>query len=157
MASDAPPLTLAALQNAEYHSQDWGTYRLTDGVYQRPPTSPGESSSAYTTQLLEAMASGDLNGDGAEDAAVTLATQNGGTGHFVELAAVLNIEGRPSNVSTVALGDRVVIESARIEAGTITLQMLTHGPNDPLCCASQLATWQFRLQGDQLIRLDQSQ
>ena len=35
----------------------------------------------------------------------------------------------------------------------IILDMRVHGPNDPLCCASQLETQRFALQGDQLIRL----
>lgn len=151
-----PPLTLAALSNAEYRSPDWGTFRLTDGLYERPPQNPGESSSAYTTRLLETAAFGDLNSDGAPDAVVGLITQNGGTGHFVELAAVLNRGGQPENVAAQSLGDRVVIQAANIQDGIITLDMRVHGPNDGLCCPSQSETWQFRLQGDHLIRVDPS-
>jgi hypothetical protein len=151
-----PALTLADLLNAEYHSPDWGTFRLTDGLYQRPPQNPGESSSAYTTRLLEPPAFGDLDGDGAPDAVVGLSTQNGGTGHFLELAAVLNRDGSAKNVDTLPLGDRVVIERAGIDAGVITLGMRVHGPNDGLCCPSQLETWQFRLQDDHIIRVESS-
>ena len=154
--ASVPALTLEALSNGEYHSPDWGTFRLTDGLYYRPPQNPGESSSAYTTHLLEPVTFGDLNGDGAQDAVVGLSTQNGGTGHFVELAAVLNRAAIPENVDTVSLGDRVVIEQASIQAGTITLNMRVHGPSDGLCCPSQLETWQFQLQGDRLIRLESS-
>lgn len=146
-------LTPSSLANAEYHSPDWGSFQLTDGLYLRPPANPGESSSAYTTRLLDPVASGDLNNDGIGDAAVFLATQNGGTGHFVELAAVLSVDGLPQNVATISLGDRVVIESAKIAAGTITIDIRTHSPTDPLCCPSQLETWKYRLEGDQLVRL----
>ncbi len=152
----APALTLAAVMNAEYRSPDWGAFRLTDGLYQRPPENPAESSSAYTTRLLEPAAFGDLNADGAIDAVVGLSTQNGGTGHFVELAAVLNRVGIPENVDTVPLGDRVVIEQAAIQAGVITLHMRVHAPADGLCCPSQAETWQFQLQADRLIRLSPS-
>ena len=147
-------LTLEALSNAEYHSPDWGMFRLMNGVYERPPLNPGETSSVYTTRLLEPAAFGDLNGDGAPDAIVGLGTQSGGTGHFVELAAVLNSDGSPQNVDTLPLGDRVVIEQAAIQDGIITLQMRVHGPTDGLCCPSLLETWQFRLQGDHLIRVE---
>ena len=99
------------------------------------------------------MVYGDLNGDGLEDAAVLLATQNGGTGVFVELAAMLNRDGRAENVATVPLGDRVVVESGRIHAGVIVLEMRVQGPNDPLCCPSQSETWKFRLQGADLSRI----
>jgi hypothetical protein len=151
-----PPLTLAALSNAEYHSADWGTFRLADGLFERAPQNPGESSSAYTTRLLEPAAFGDLNSDGAPDAVVGLSTQNGGTGHFVELAAVLNHAGQPENVATRSLGDRVVIRAASIQSGMITLDMRVHGPSDGLCCPSQLETWQFHLEAGRLIRVEPS-
>ena len=81
------------LQNAEYRSPDWGDYRLAQGIFRRTPAGLGESS-AYETRIVEPVFYGDLNGDGLEDAAVVLATQNGGTGTFIELAAVLNHDGR---------------------------------------------------------------
>ena len=111
-AAAAPQLSLSALQNAEYTSPDWGVYRLTQGVYQRPALNPGEFSSAYVTQLLEPIAYGDLDADSIQDAAVFLATQNGGTGHFVELAAMLDRNGQPVNASTMSLGDRVGVEAS---------------------------------------------
>ena len=146
-------LTLASLQNAHYHSPDWGDFQLVDGVHHRPPSAPGESPDTNLTQLIEPVAYGDLDSDGLEDALVFLSTQTGGTGHFREMAAMLNRGGRPFNISTVSLGDRVVIESASITAGIITLDMRVHGPNDGLCCPSQLETWRFRLGSGQLLRL----
>ena len=149
----AASLTLTTLQNANYHSPDWGDYQLVDGLYHRPPSAPGESPEAYLTQMIEPAAFGDLNADGLDDAVVFLSTQNGGTGNFREMAAVINRGGMPDNVSTVSLGDRVVIEAAQIQAGVITLSMRVQGPNDGLCCPSQLETWRFQLQAGNLVRL----
>lgn len=146
-------LTLENLQNAQYHSPDWGDDPLINGAYYRMPTTPGESAQIYSTQLDERFASGDLNADGVEDAVAFLRTQNGGTGHFVEMAAVLNQAGAPYNISTVDLGDRVIVESVQITDGVIILAMRVQGPNDGMCCPSQLETWQFRLENDQIIRL----
>lgn len=146
-------LTRSALLNAEYHSPDWGNFQLIDGTYHRPPLNPGESPETYVTQLREPVIYGDLNADGVDDAAVFLSTQNGGTGHFVELAAMLNHDGAPENVATVSLGDRQAAEGGRIEEGVIALEMRVHGPNDALCCPSQLETWRFRLENGQLVRL----
>jgi hypothetical protein len=148
----APPLTEVALQNGVYHSPDWGDFQLVEGVYLRTPPVPGESTEIYKTEFREPVVFGDLNVDGAADAIVFLSTQNGGTGHFVELAAVLNRDGRAENVSTVSLGDRVGIEAARIEVGVIILDMRVQGPNDPMCCASQPETWRFKLEGGALVR-----
>jgi hypothetical protein len=148
----APPFTESTLQNAMYHSPDWGDFQLVEGVYLRTPLAPGESAEIYKTEFREPAIFGDLNGDGSEDAIVFLSTQNGGTGHFVELAAVLNRHGSAENVSTVSLGDRVGIEAARLEAGVIILDMRVHGPNDPMCCASQPETWRFTLEGEALVR-----
>ena len=146
-------LTLLALQNAQYHSPDWGDYQLVNGVFYRPPAAPGESAEIYLTQLDERFVTGDLNADNVEDAVVFLRTQNGGTGHFVELAAVLNQDGNLYNISTVYLGDRVIVESAQITNGVIILAMRVQGPNDGMCCPSQLETWRFRLENNQLVRL----
>ena len=146
-------LTLADLQNAQYHSPDWGDYQLVNGIYYRTPSAPGESSETYSTQLDERFVIGDLDADGIEDAVAFLRTQNGGTGHFVELAAMINQAGAPYNIPTVYLGDRVGVESVQITGGVIILAMRVQGPNDGMCCPSQLETWQFQLQNNQLIRL----
>ncbi len=149
----AGALSLTALQNAAYHSPDWGDYQLVDGVYHRPGALPGESSDIYVTELMEPVAFGDLNGDTLPDAVVFLSTQNGGTGHFREMAAMVNTLGLPENVSTVALGDRVVIEAAQIDAGVITLNMRVQGPDDGMCCPSRSETWRYQLQAGSLVRL----
>ncbi len=141
------------MKNATYHSPDWGDFQLVDGIYHRPPAAPGASAATSATQLLEPVLHGDLNGDGAEDAAVLLSTQNGGTGHFVELAVLLNRNGAAVNVSTVSLGDRVVMESGQIADGTIILDMRVQGAHDPLCCPSQLVTWRYQLVGADLVKL----
>ncbi len=126
---------------------------MTDGIYYRTPPTSQESPESYTTRIQDPIFYGDINADGFEDALVTLNTQNGGSGHLIELAAVLNQSGSAYNISTLSLGDRVAVESGRVENGTIVLNMRVHGPNDGLCCPSQFVTWSFVLNGDQLIKL----
>lgn len=146
-------LTLEALQNAAYHSSDWGDFTLTNGIYYRPLPTGQESPDAYSTRLTSHLFYGDMNFDGWQDVGVILVTQNGGTGSFFELALVLNQNGVPYNISTVSLGDRVVIQSGYVQDGILGLTMLTHGPNDPLCCASQFTIASFRLDGSQLVSI----
>lgn len=146
-------LSLDVLRYGVYRSPDWGEYQLTDGVYYRTPPTAQESPETYTTHIQDPIFYGDINADGVEDALVILNTQNGGSGHFIELTALLNQNGSAYNVSTIYLGDRVVVESAGVENGIIVLNMRVQGPNDGLCCPSQSVIWNFVLNGNQLMKL----
>ena len=146
-------LSVDLLQSSEYRSPDWGAFQLTDGVYYRTPPTSQESPDSYTTRIQDPIIYGEINADGLEDALVILSTQNGGSGHFIELAGVLNQNGNPYNVSTISLGDRVVVESGKVENGIVVLNMRVHGSNDGLCCPSQSVTWSFTLNGNQLVKL----
>lgn len=150
---DNKVLSEAVLNNSHYRSQDFGEFQLTDGIYYRTPPNSQESPEIYTTRIQGPIFYGDINLDGLQDALVILNTQNGGTGHIIELAAVINANGNGNNVATISLGDRVVVESAAVEIGTIVLNMRVHGANDGLCCPSQFVVWNFRLSGDQLIKI----
>ena len=145
-----PRLSLDILRNCSYASPDWGEFQLSDGLYYRTPPTSQESPENYTTRLLDLSVFGDLNADGMEDAIVFLVTQNGGTGRFVEMAAVLNLDGIARPVATVYLGDRIMVESGIIQAGQITLNLVVQGPNDGLCCPSQHDTRNYRFDGSQL-------
>ena len=149
------PITLStdSLRSCLYRSPDWGEFQLTDGVYYRQPQTAQESPETYTTRLLDPILFGDINADGQEDAVVFLATQNGGTGHFVEMAAMLNQNGKPENVSTISLGDRIIVKGGTIQNGVIRLDLLVHGPNDGLCCPSQAVTWNFQLVDGKLVQI----
>ena len=146
-----PGLTFAALQNASYHSNDWGDFTLTNGMHLRTPPTSQESPQAYSTHITPDLFYGDMNFDGLNDAGVILVTQNGGTGHFFELALVLNQNGYPYNISTVSLGDRVAVQTGFVQDGILHITLLTHRANDPLCCPSQLTVMRFQLDGNQLI------
>lgn len=145
-------LTLDLLQNAAFHSPDWGDYQLVDGIFYRPPPAPEEAPQLYASQLFLSTF-GDLNADGNEDAAVILQTKNGGNGDTKELAVVLDQDGKAVNVSTIYIGSMIAVEAVTIQAGIITLKMRVHGPDDGLCCPSQPETWQLRLENSQLTRL----
>jgi len=151
--SGSAAISQAVLLNSTYRSPDWGEFQLRDGIYYRTPPNSQESPESYTTRFQGPIFYGDINADGLEDALVILNTQNGGSGHLIELAAVLDQNGGAYNVATRSLGDRVVVESGMVENGTIVLSMRVQGPNDGLCCPSQFVTWSFVLNGDQLIKL----
>jgi hypothetical protein len=147
------PFTLEQLKKAEYISPVTSGKRaqLVDGKFE-DELAPG-AASKLTIQLLDPFATGDLNGDGIPDAAVVLATNMGGSGVFVDLEAVLNVDGKPSSAGLARLGDRTQIKSISIDQGTIAVEMVTQGPSDPMCCPTLHITEKFKLQGNDLAQV----
>lgn len=145
-----PHLTLDQLKNSTYPSSFTasGRIQLTNGQ-----ATQDIAASKLTVQLADQYAFGDLNGDSLEDAAVVLISNSGGSGTFFDLAAVLNQNGRPNSVAAIQLGDRVQLKSISVAAGLININMIAHGPSDPLCCPSLEVTQTYQLQGDQLIQV----
>ncbi len=101
--------------------------------------------------LASQMAFGDLNGDGAGDAAVLLAENYGGSGVFVSLIAMLNQNGQPVQAASEMIDDRPQINSLSIQNGQIFLDATVHGPNDPGCCAAQSTQRTYQLVAGKLV------
>ena len=144
-ATPVPPtpsgLTLDLLRNGTYFAPFYSrTVKLVNGAY-----TEGSGAGLYTVQMLDTVATGDLNGDGINDAAILLAESGGGSGDFESVAAILDVGGSPSQAGQVELGDRVRVNSLAIDSGTVRLDALVQGPNDPMCCPSQPETQSFRL------------
>ena len=74
---------------------------------------------------IKKVAFGDLNNDNKEDAAVILSNWSGGTGILYWLAIVVNKNGSSSHIATQNLGDRIVVNSTKIQGGIIIVDMLT--------------------------------
>ena len=149
----AAPLTLEMLKSTEYASE-WpadGVAKLTDGTY-REKIMEG-SASEIVIVMHPICAIGDLNGDGTEDAIVVLVSSGGGSGSFYTLEAVLNQDGKPKHLGTAFLGDRADLKSITVDSGKITVEMTTHGPNDPMCCPSLEVTQVYEMQGETLVQL----
>ncbi len=145
-------LTPETLANATYVFEESaeGQVTLADGAHEEEIV-PGAASKLRIQMLDEPIAYGDLNGDGVEDAAVLLASNSGGSGVFIYLAPVLDEDGQPVNTTNAFLGDRVQINNMAIEDGVITVEMLTQGPDEPMCCPTQESTVQYALEDDQLV------
>jgi hypothetical protein len=141
-----PALTLDMLRNATYQLPFYGqTVTLTDGNYTYE-----SSPNLLDVILLDAYATGDLNGDGAPDAAVILGENGGGSGTFESLIVVYNENGTPVQGAAAQLGDRVLVKSVTIQSGDIILDMQVHGPNDGLCCPSMSNVQTYRMIGNNL-------
>lgn len=111
---------------------------LIDGAYE------GGSGGDYVlANLGQEIAFGDLDGDGLEDAAVTLAENMGGSGVFVSLVTVFHGDGVRLQGAHMMLGDRVIVSALDIQEGQIEVSLLRHAEDDPLCCPTIAARQRY--------------
>ncbi len=147
-------LTAGLVQNATYPSEFTasGEVRLSAGAFSG---AAGEDGTETTVTFGQEAAFGDLNGDGADDAAVTLATNTGGSGTFIELVALVYDNGVAVAVASESLGDRVGISSIGIVEGLIELDAIVHRDEDPLCCPTLPVSRDYALEGSALVLVDE--
>jgi len=142
----------AALAEAEYPLElsPTGRVRLTHGAYEA--SSAPRSAAKLAVRLGKDWARGDLNADAEPDAALILVAQTEGSGTFSYLAVAQSRAGRPEPVASVVLGDRVVVQSLRIEAGEVVVQLLTRAAGEPMTSAPKTPqTSKYVLRGGKLI------
>jgi hypothetical protein len=152
------PLTVDQVLNAEYTIIAFDgaahSYRFSNGAYNQgtdPAAADFVSIHIVAVQPEQQVVFGDLNQDGAEDAALLIAENYGGTGVFVSVAAVLNDNGQPRHAASYTIDDRPAINSLEIRNGEIFLDAVVHDPNDAGCCPELPVTRTFRLVGIQLM------
>lgn len=144
-------LDIQSLVNSRYHTYAFSdTVRLHNGIYYYLNDKGIIDSNSYTKLDQRNVAFGDLNGNGIPDAAVIMISSGGGTGLFIDLGIVFNVNGRPVNVATESLGDRVAVKKVFIKDGLINVRLLTHGDQDGQCCPSIDSTWCFKIDLRQL-------
>lgn len=123
---------------------------LADGRWEGEPVVAGGASRPLVGLVEDFYLDGDLNGDGAEEAVVILWETAGGSGVNSFLVAVGRHEGRPVNIGTALIGDRVQLRAGRIEDGHIELDVVQQGPNDAACCPAETVTRVWATEGDGL-------
>lgn len=149
-APATPALTFAQIASLDVYAPTYArTVTLTDGQYQsgNDPASPDYLAVA----LLNLYAIGDLNADGADDIAVLLVENSGGTGSFVSLIVFLNQGGLPVQTAAVLIDDRPIVNSLTYTNGQIVFDGVIHGSQDPGCCPFFAVTQTYRLFETQLV------
>lgn len=149
-----PSLTLQQLQNAKYRIRsDDDTFQLIDGEY-RKKYEPDSASERILR--LSHSAAGNLDDTGGEDAVVILIDNPGGSGTFYYLFAFINQNGKPFNVATILLGDRVRVEGLAIKEKEIIVDMLTRGDDEAMASEPTLEiTRKYRLEANRLALVEE--
>lgn len=134
--------TAQYLRNAEYRLPDapTGRIRVVDGEYLSEPDR------VRAGLLSNLVAVGDLDGDGVADAAAVVHLNTGGSGTFIYLMLFVGRGGDLVQVGREFLGDRVRVQRLGVSGnGIVTLDMIAHGPGEPLCCPTQRVVKRFWL------------
>lgn len=117
--------------------------RLVDGEYTLFSDSPPQRVRAGL--LSEFVATGDLNDDAIPDAVAPLFLNTGGSGTFIYMTAMVDRGGALVQAGREFLGDRIKLNRIAVAAdGTTTVDMVVHGPNDPMCCPTQRMLKRFQ-------------
>lgn len=135
--------TAHRLANATYFGILSEPVTLTDGRWEGRPFVEGGASRPTVGLIDHFILIGDLDGDGADEAAALLWESSGGSGTRLYLAALGARDRDISNLATTLIGDRVQVRSGAIESGLIVLDLIRPGPEDAACCPTEkaLVSW----------------
>ena len=136
-------LTRVMLQNVTYELPNYGRVPLSNGRYR-------DSARGMTAALGTVVAEyGDLDGDGASDAAAILTlTSDGDAEPLTYLATLANAEGTPQPLAATFLGRDLEVRTVEIAGRRVQLELALFGPQDAPCCPSEIITQSFRFNAD---------
>lgn len=115
---------------------------------------PNRRLNAVLSRQQGQVAFGDLDGNGQQDAVMIMAVNTGGSGIFVYLAPLLNLDGAIESPMLAGLGDRIQVNQVRIlDDGLISVNMIIQGPSDPQCCPTQEVTQFYRVSEGSVVQV----
>jgi len=123
---------------------------MTDGRWEGEPFVPDGASRPTAGLAADLYLSGDIDGDGQDEAVVILWENSGGTGSYSYVAVVGWQDGNIEDTGTARIGDRVQILGAYLDSQHVVLKVIQQGPNDAACCPSQKATRTWLMTSDGL-------
>jgi heat shock protein HslJ len=124
---------------------------LANGVWEGTPFVEGGASRPVVTLLRGSRVTGDVDGDGEDEAIVLLAENSGGSGTLLHIAVVDREGPEVVNTATRVLGDRVQVRDLAVEDGGLRIDVVRTGPRDPACCPGELATYRWLVAGSGLV------
>ncbi len=109
--SGAP--TLAELRNTTYTGTEEGPVSLSNGHWEGNPYVEGGASRPTAGLVDNVYYTGDLDGDGAEEAVVILWRSGGGTDENTYVMVMARQSGEIKSTGAALIGDRVKLRSGR--------------------------------------------
>jgi len=132
--------TLEQLGNITYKGIFEHAITLKNGRWVGKPFVVGGSSRPAVGLIEDFILTGDLNGDGKNEAVVLLWENTGGSTIYKYLAVTGIRNNKPYTLDTALVGEHVQVRAGRIVDNMIELDVIQHGPGDAACCPTQKAT-----------------
>ena len=153
-----PSLDQESLRSATYPCDQAaaGKVTLRAGTYSEP-LGMGSPDQLVVTLLSQWSAFGDLDGDGNKDAAAILTVRAHGASVLYYLVTMLNANGTPVAQASLLLGDRIKLYSLTIAAEKILINVYRQGPGDQMSNPKQRFKEVYKLEGQDLTRISQTQ
>lgn len=146
---EGPP-SLDEIANTTIHGIYDEPVQLQGGKYEGEPFEPQGASFPRVGLIEEFLLTGDMDGDGMEEAVVMLWESSGGSGTYSYLAALGREGSEVVNIATAEIGDRVQLRDSRISGNRVELDVVQAGPEDAGCCPGEMATLAWTLDGGSL-------
>ena len=146
----------SALESATYLTENAseGSATLVDGEF-REQAAPGSATEVVIR--LGKWSLGDIDGQGALDAAAVTVENPGGSGTFYYLHALIGDGVALRDTAVAFLGDRIRIEGVSVHDGVITVAQLDRPLDAPFAEPPSIPVIrQFRLQGAELAEVSAS-
>jgi len=93
----------------------------------------------------------DFNNDGLDDVAIVIGETGGGSGYFYYLTIFINENGKLKYLTSKEIGDRIKVNRIGYTSGIITVEIVTQGVNEPLCCGTTPAILKFKIVNNLLL------
>jgi len=124
---------------------------LRAGQFSGIPFVPGGHSRPELRLWPELLLSADLDGKAGDEKIGLLSETSGGSGERVYLIAATDDGGQFRALPAALLGDRVKVRSMEVRDRQIILRIIEAGPNQPMCCGTQLSRLNWQIEDGQLI------
>jgi hypothetical protein len=103
---------------------------------------PG-SAEMVTTKIFGEPVSGDINGDGKNDAAIFLVQDGAGSGTFYYAAAAFNTSTGTIGTNAIFLGDRIAPDTLQIANGIMTVNYADRKASDPMSASPSVGVSKY--------------
>jgi hypothetical protein len=133
------------LRNARYSLPEVGEFQLQNGAY----VNATQQQRVTLVDRPGYVQFGDLDNDQKAEGLVVLAASTGGSGTSYYLVAATEQQGQLRPVAATLLGDRIQLQEISVINGQVQIELITQGPNDPMCCPTLTVTANYTLQANQ--------